>query len=497
MVMLILLTIVALSVFPAFARRIDGGGGGGGGGDSSTFEIATCPFKLGAGIIEGQQVVCGYLTVPENRNTTNSQKVKLAVAIFKSPQYMHAKDPAPVVNLEGGPGGALLDILGAAITAQNYNLVVFNHDLVLFDQRGAGYSTPSLKCLEGVVPGLADLEQRLRNCYNRLTMSGIDLDSFNTLENADDVADLIHALGYQQMTLYGASYGTRLALTVMRRHPSVVRATVLDSVDPTTAKGSDRPANALRAFSVLFQNCAADAACNLKYPDLGNVFLSLVKQLNASPVDLTYTDPVIQKQQSFSLTGNSLITWLFNALYRLDLIPQLPRLIYQLKAHDYTLFQFNYQPVVTQFSSIISWGMYYSIECSETWAFVTSQDITNSLNGMTPELAQGKSPVGLTNYDVCQFWKVKPVPIEQKQPVFSDIPTLVLSGEYDPITPPSNGQEVANNLSHSYYFLFPGQTHGEQYNSLCADQIISAFEDNPDQPPDSTCVSQITRPAFQ
>src|SRR6185503_4363893 len=100
-----------------------------------------------------------------------------------------------------------------------------------------GYSTPSLNCTESASlrgssanSGINSYEQAMHACYNRLISQGIDLNGFNSLQNAADVADIIHALGYQQMTLYGVSYGTRLALTTMRLYPSVVRATVLDSV---------------------------------------------------------------------------------------------------------------------------------------------------------------------------------------------------------------------------------------------------------------------------
>jgi pimeloyl-ACP methyl ester carboxylesterase len=94
-------------------------------------------------------------------------------------------------------------------------------------------------------------------------------------------------------------------------------------------------------------------------------------------------------------------------------------------------------------------------------------------------------------------WDLAAVPAVQKLPVISNLPSLVLAGEYDPITPPSNSQKVAQNLSRSYYFLFPGQGHGEEYSSACSDLIISAFEDHPDQQPAGACISQMTEPAFR
>jgi pimeloyl-ACP methyl ester carboxylesterase len=471
----------------------------------ANFRSAPCPFQLGDGIVDGQTVKCGYVTVPENRSSLNGAKVNLAVAIFKSPNIQH--DPYPVVRLDGGPGGPSLDDWAHYITSTNYTNFVFHHDLIMFDQRGTGYSTPSLRCPEtlqhqfetlNVHLSAADSErmqlQALRTCHDRLVRSGVDLNAFNSLENAADVHDLILALGYKQANLYGVSYGTRLALTTMRLFPSVIRSVVLDSVYPPQKNRTDLPGAAQRVFNALFQGCASDAHCDRLYPHLDNVFYQLVTDLNSSPAHFQTTDVTTNKSYNVVMAGDDFVFVLFSALYVTQIIPVLPQMIFQVRNHDYALLSQIYG--VVEFDHTFSDGMFYSDECSEDWDFLTQSDIATAMQGITAQIQPALRNDLQQEYDSCRLWQVQQAPAVQKQPVVSDIPTLVLSNEFDPITPPANGRLAAQTLRNSYYFLFPGLGHGAEYNSSCVDSIISAFEDTPTQKPSDACVAGMGEPNF-
>src|SRR5579859_2041292 len=193
-----------------------------------SYEQAECPYAKPA----GHTVECGYLTVPEDRsNPSNGNVVKLAVAVFKS--NSSTPQPDPVIYLEGGPGGRSLSDDGVDYYINDaFAPLLDKRDVILFDQRGTGYSTPSLACPEYFDANWNNEDKNLsakawepittqavQDCHDRLVKQGVNLSDFNSAESAADVSDLRVALGYKEWNLYGISYGTRLGLTIMRDFP--------------------------------------------------------------------------------------------------------------------------------------------------------------------------------------------------------------------------------------------------------------------------------------
>jgi pimeloyl-ACP methyl ester carboxylesterase len=451
---------------------------------SSAFKQTRCPFHVSTDFVEGQNVICGFLSVPEDRSLPMSPTIQLAVAIFKTPSSQPAPDP--VLFLSGGPGNALLENQGPRFNAANIAFLLQNRDLILLDQRGVGYSQPSLHCSVNETPRL---------CYDRLVKSGINLNDFTTQEDAADVHDLIRAFGYQQVNLEGVSYGTRLALTVMRQYPADLRSVVLDSVvSPQVNLFTSIPPAALRAFDVLFHRCAIDSHCNVAYPNLQTVFYQLVADLNRTPIMFNTTSPT---GESFTVhfTGNDLVLWLRQSLYFTWFIPQLPAAILQIRQHDYTLLSQIYGSSI---NDTMNRGMFYSVMCGEDAAFTTRHALELSVQGLPLQTQPALLNSTLSLFSVCQFWGMKSVPVAQKEPVMSTIPTLILQGEYDPVTPPANGTLAAHTLSKSYFFLFPGIGHGvvPSQASNCPNDIMNAFLENPNTKPDSSCINNMFEPFF-
>ncbi len=470
------------------------------------FDKAACPFKPASGMTEGKDFTCGYLVVQEDRANPQSKTIKLAVGIFK-PVKTPAQ-PDPVIFLQGGPGGGGLQDFAPFMDKDLRGQFAPNRDLILIDQRGTGYSQPSLACPEEFKLEEDTANQNLtreqavqmevqvmQQCYNRLKQSGVNLDAYTTVNNAHDISDLIKTLGYKEANVYGVSYGTRLALTIMHDFPQGVRSVILDSTVPTQLNLFTTLATQFtRAFDVLFNGCANQLTCNLRYPNLKQTFYQLVDQLNARPITFKSKDLNNDKTYTVLLNGDSLVNWLFSALYATQIISLLPKAIYDLKSGDSTIVAQTYATLLL--NPNFSQAMYYAVECGEDAAFTSLEETTSKAQTLPPQARAVANLDFQTTFGICKFWNAPAVPSDQKQAVTSDIPTLFMVGEYDPITPPANDQLAKQTLSHSYLYQFPGTGHGVIYTNDCPDNIMNAFLDTPQKAPNSSCVADMTEPLF-
>src|SRR5579859_1210151 len=467
----------------------------------------TCPFTLGGTFVAGKNVRCGSLSLPEDRSNPASGKIRLAVAIFKTPSATAAPDP--VIFLQGGPGGRIIQDVAQAIVSGQMSLTsqFGNHDLILVDQRGTGYSTPSLQCPEVVqlqfqINGnltpqqqIAAQNQALATCHSRLVSQGINLSAYTTYNDANDISDLITALGYAQVDLYSVSYGTRLALEMMRSFPQHLRSVVLDStVPPQIHLLANIPVATARVFNTLFAGCAAEPTCAASYPDLQSVFYGLVPQLNTHPVTFQTTDATTDKGYTVVFHGDDLVNLLFSSFYVTQAIPLLPKLIYQVKAGNYQVAALLWGAIM--FDNSVSYGDYYSVECAEDVNTETLAQVATAGQSY-PAAIRADQVLNLqSEIPQCQNWHVATAPASESAPVTSSIPTLVMESEYDPITPPANGDLVAQGLSKSYKVLFPGVGHGAFIFNACPDDVAISFWSVPTRQPDEACVANMGEPQF-
>ena len=445
------------------------------------FEPAACAFPVPS----GYRPECGYLVVPENRGRADSPFIRLHVAIFRS--RSGSAVPDPVVHLAGGPGSSSLEVAGYML-GRGLDAVLAQRDLVLFDQRGTGYSQPRLDCPErtAITPALLDgslseeqagaaVVDAFRQCRQRLLAQGIDLSVYNSAASAADLNDLRLALAYEKLDLYAVSYGTRLALTLMRDHPEALRSAVLDSVYPLEVNLYTALApNAGRAFEVFFARCTATPDCNAAYPDLRAVFYGLVDQLNAAPVPVSLSAGGAQR--TVSLDGGLLVDVLFVGLYNPAVTASMPQMIYDTRRGEYSILRDRLR---LYFEGTSALGMQMAVQCAEELPFNAPEEAYTAAQGVQPQVAgffpQSVQPL----FEVCREWTaIFPDP-QENLPVASDLPVLVLAGEGDPITPPEWGRMAAQTLPHSYFYEFPGQGHWVTRSSPCALSLALAFWNEP------------------
>lgn len=205
------------------------------------FTPYVCPFNAQAPAYDPEVFRCGYVLVPEDRTNPNSRLIQLSVLQIKSSS--ENPDQRAVVRLTGGPGGESLSA-GRIFAYQAPQNMKFREaaDLIFFDQRGIGYSEPnfcrgipiSYQYGTATAPGREAYIASFNNCLEDARAKGIAVDAYSTWQNALDVKDIRRALGYQQWTLFGVSYGTELGQAVLEVDEAGVRAAILDSVVPAT-----------------------------------------------------------------------------------------------------------------------------------------------------------------------------------------------------------------------------------------------------------------------
>lgn len=467
------------------------------------FEETACPFE----VPDGASVSCGFVVVPEDHFNDNGKTLRLAVVVAKDHSPDHKPDP--VILLAGGPGEKT--VANAVQFAPVLEPLHPDRDLILFDQRGVGLSEPALECpgweqAQFEILDEPDAEVALQTtfealmlCRDRLVAEGHNLAAYTTLQNAADVNAIRLALGYEQLNLYGASYGSHLGQAVMRDYPEAVRSVVLSSVYPLERSlFLDATTSTAGALLYLVERCETDEACSHAYPDLEMVLFEVVERLNAEPLEITLTDPLSGEEHEAVLTGDAAFSHLAALLYQTPLIPAVPQAIYDVYNGDYTLMT-QLRSINLIFLEALSRGMEFSVLCTDDLIGQTPEDLLAARNELPPELNSTVDPESLIEYSIfgiCENWPVEEAEAWVKNPVVSDLPTLALAGEFDPVTPPEYGQLVASHLSRGFFFEFPGIGHDITGASACAREMAGAFLNDPAQAPDASCIDEMPDLAF-
>jgi pimeloyl-ACP methyl ester carboxylesterase len=455
-------------------------------------EFAECPIE----VPEYPKIDCAYLTVPEDHTNLDGLTIRLPVIIIRSPN--DDASPDPVLYTEGGPGYSSL----SSVWWLSRSEILQARDIIILEQRGNLYADPNLVCDPAMWLDEAGGNSK---CLDSLRERGIDVTHYTTQQNAGDVDALRRALEVESWNLYGSSYSTRLYLYVLKHYPEGVRSAVLDSVNPPSEnRYLHDPEHSLRALEKMFSDCRADEDCTANYPDLEASFYDVFSRLNANPeVFRISSDPQGQRLDEARIeqvNGYRFFEWMvsdafYGPAYGREKTSFLPLLIDEVNAgRTELLYPWLMDELFSGWGSLdnFAWGLYFAINCQNDFPAITP-DLLDAQSVDYPQLE------GFIRHareiEICSSWDLPPQPLDP-EPVSSDIPTLILAGGYDPITPPEWGRAASENLDRAYYFEFPASGHGVIGESACAHDLQIAFLSDPYHEPDSGCVAEEPVPDF-
>lgn len=472
---------------------------------TAAFEETACPTPNLPGLPAldfPPTMTCGYLTVPENRSNPDGKAIKIFVA--KAPATSAAPAADPLVVLDGGPGGAG-SISYAAMTGAGVNA---DRDVYFVDQRGTLHSDPLLNCPEydTVANELASMPfssdaatakdlMAVQSCHDRWAAAGVDLSAYNTAENAADIADLRVALGIEAWDVYGVSYGTKLAAVLLRDHPEGIRSVVLDSVSPPNFNIVENwwsaPAD---SFQAIFAACAAQPACAAAYPSLETDFYDTVNRLTSSPAVVETTGPD-GAPLSLNIDGFVLAYAIIMTTERHD-AAGVPKMIADAAARRYADVAAATVEFMTPASIVgaAGYGLAFGVFCSESADLTTEAATSAHAKAVLPQFPDQVlkiQPKQGRLFAQCPIWDVAPADASMMDPVVSDVPVLIMEGDFDGATAPEWVDLVTPGLSRSQVVRFPFTGHATLNKSDCARDVMNAFLADPTQPVDSSCTTSI------
>lgn len=446
----------------------------------------------------GRPIHCARLhTAPEPGATPP----RFSLPVVYIPRQGLPRSGSPVLYIAGGPGGAAwLDDDEFDFWLTWVDQVDWPADLVVYDQRGVGLSRPALDCPElrtlrrELLPLLLPTEEAYRRareatraCHDRIRASGIDLGRFTTVRNAADATDLMRAMGFESWAVYGVSYGTRVAMQMMRDSPQYLTAAVLDSPYPPQVNAELADAWLLsRALELFTRICELADDCAYTPEQLDEFLQVAFERVAREKIKLSVRDPDDGSDLAVAYDDEDLAWLLFEALYQWDVLPALPDSVRALGEGrlDSTLRSLIQDSVDKLLDDTISDAVAASVDCHDTGP--VSREQAQAELDWFPRSAKIKRFDW--EYHACRYWESGSADDAFRSPPVSDVPTMMLAGEFDPVTPPQWAEQAAQKLGAAQVFVFPAVGHGVLDSHVCAAELVRAFLADPKAPNAPACL---------
>lgn len=450
-----MLLLACAAATPAHARQLG--------------QVAFAPCELRSprvpGIVDAE---CARFEVPENPAEPGGRRIGLRLALV--PSTSEKPEPDPVVMLAGGPGQSAIESFPAAQNA--LRPLLRRRHILLVEQRGTGQSGP-LACplwdwKQAAALDFASAREQAAACLRQYEGKA-DTRYYTTGDYLRDLEAVRGALGIAQLNLVGGSYGTRVALEYLRRHPDAVRSVFIDSVvPPSLALGQDHARNLEDALGAMARRCASDAACRERFGDVAATLRGLRQEARVASRPVSFRHPRTGATLSVPFGEAALVGVARMFSYAPQTAALLPLLLNEAAEGRPEPLLAQAELLYVSIGSELAHGLELSVICAEDADLLESRaaDRDTLLGDELPGYFKAQ----------CEAWPHGVRPQDFKQPVVSDKPVLLLSGEYDPVTPPRYAEQVAATLSNSRHLVAKGQGHTPM-DAGCMPRLLKEFVD--------------------
>ena len=431
---------------------------------------------------------CGVVEVPVDHGDPDGELLELRVA--KLPATERSQEKAPIVMLAGGPGQAATEAFVGH--AQAFRPIRRKHPLILVDQRGTGGSG-ALDCPTDRAMEIEDVEAArdwARECLGALEEQDKDPRHYLTRDAVADLEAVRETLEVDAWHLYGVSYGTRLAQEYLREHEEHVAGFVLDGAVPVgEAIGPMIGPFAQRALDQMFARCAEDEHCAEAFPELEDQFESLLGELEDAPREVAIRHPRSGEPEQIELSRDSVSQMIRLASYQTEALALVPLLIHRVAAEeDWTPLAGQVALMELTAEGLLNPALHYAVLCSEDRQL-----------GMEPLETEGAGYLGERPLEmlraICEEWPAGEAGQDFGESFGVEREGVVLSGELDPVTPPTWGEKTAEMLGATHLEV-PGKAHGVGHLGCLPRVLRDYFQEGNPQDMDTDCLDNLRPTPF-
>lgn len=457
---------------------------------AQALELQDCRISAGPGA-PSIKARCGMMTRPLDPSGETVGDITLRIAVV--PALNLTPEPDPLVPIAGGPGQGSVYFYSAYSWA--FEDVRRDRDILLIDQRGTGESA-TMDCAfdDDIIDGEYSTADTIAYTTRCLAELPHDPRFFTTSVAVTDLEAVRVALGYPALNLYGVSYGSRVAQHFARRYPESTRTLVIDGVvPPQLSLGPEIATESQKAVDKLLTRCAADAACDDRFPNVAEDFPRIIGALRQASVALEVPNPTTGRPEAVNFGAPEFASAVRLLAYHPNSIALLPLLIDEAANENYGPLASQYLMTMISLMDSMSLGMHNAVMCTEDVPFYDKSSIN------LDEIES--SYMGTFQLDaleaICSVWPAGPIDDAFKQPLATDIPVLLLSGDADPITPPRYADMAAVDLTNAKLLIGENQGHG-QISVGCMPRLVAEFVDLGDHTElDAACIERsFTMPFF-